>query len=152
MGPIAVKIEAVQQHAGISFSNSQFMATVEIDDTNTGPVKFTSCGFWGVDKVTNEHARLNGKGHTTFTACHFTGWRQANNSAYAIKASAGGLTVNGCEFADKVEPANHIELGKNVDAAVISANRFRAPMTIDNQTRGPVSITGNVSDTKGIPR
>lgn len=147
IGPLAVKVEAVQEHAGVSFSNSQFMATIEIDTTNKGPVKFTSCGFWGVEKVTNEHARLNGKGHTTFTACHFTGWRQRDNGAYAIRITAGGLTVNGCEFADRVEPANHIEIEKNVEAAVIFANRFRAPMSINNKSLGPVSITGNVTDT-----
>ncbi|MGV3614758.1 MAG: glycosyl hydrolase family 28-related protein [Fimbriimonas sp.] len=144
VGPLAVKVDAVQRHAGVTFSNSQIMATVEVGPNNEGPVKFTSCGFWGVEKFTDEHARLAGRGHTTFTACHFIQGAQRTPGAPAIRATSGGVTLNGCEFLDDAKGTRHIELGPNVEAAVVSANRFRAKMAIANRSRGKVSILGNV--------
>ena len=47
MSPLAVMVEAVQDHAGIAFENCQFMNSIEINETNTGPVKLTNCGFLG---------------------------------------------------------------------------------------------------------
>jgi hypothetical protein len=144
VGPLAVKVDALQRHAGVSFVNGQFMSTIEVSETNEGPVKFTACGFWGTDE-TSEHARLRGSGHVTFTGCHFTDWARKNTEAPCIVATNGGLTVNGCEFLDHSPTKKHIELGENVEAAAIVANRFHAQPQIINRSEGEVSITSNVT-------
>jgi hypothetical protein len=87
---------------------------------------------------------LAGRGHTTFTACHFVGWGQKTPGSPAIRATAGGVTLNGCEFLDDAKGTRHIELGPGVEAAVIHANRFRARMNLQNRSRGKVSVSGNV--------
>jgi hypothetical protein len=143
-GPCAVKVEATQQHAGVTFSNSQFMAGIEIADTNSGPIKFTSCGFWGVNGLTDHHAQISGKGTVTFTACHFISWATVHHDSPCILAHSGGLIVNGCEFLDEDASKTHIKLEKNVDAAIVSGNRYRSPMKIANESEGSVEISGNV--------
>lgn len=137
VGPVAVRVESVQEHAGISFVNGQFMAGIEIADTNAGPVKFTSCGFWGVD-TTESHAVLKGKGHTFFTACHFNGWDRKGTSAPCIVAERGGLTVNGCDFMDAGK--THIRLGAGIDTALIIGNRFRGKEGILNEAGDKAQI------------
>jgi hypothetical protein len=144
VGPVAVKVDAVQRHAGVSFSNSQFMAGIEVGPENQGPVKFTSSGFWGWGE-TDEHVRIRGGGHVTFTACHFTAWGQTRPDAYAIVAESGGLTVNGCEFLDEGEDKRHILLEEDVEAAVVVGNRFRSEMRIENNAEGEVAIADNVT-------
>jgi hypothetical protein len=130
VGPVAVRVESVQEHAGISFVNGQFMAGVEIEQTNTGPVKFTACGFWGVE-TTQSHAVLKGKGHTFFNGCHFNGWDRQKTGAPCIDARRGGLTVVGCDFMDRGK--THIHLGADIDAALITGNRLRGQEGILNE-------------------
>ena len=115
IGPTAVRVESVQAHAGISFVNGQFMAGIEVAKTNTGPVKFTACGFWGIP-TTDHHALLEGAGHTTFSGCHFIGWGQRDKTAPAILARSGGLTVTGCDFMDLGKA--QITLEPEVEAAL----------------------------------
>ncbi|MGI8906279.1 MAG: glycosyl hydrolase family 28-related protein [Candidatus Sumerlaeaceae bacterium] len=148
VGPLAVKVDAVQAHAGVSFENGQIMAGVQVMDTNSGPVKFTSCGFWGVDGVTDSHAEISGAGHVSFTACHFTWWDKKHTHAPAIVASGGGLTVNGCEFLDAGTGTRHIELREDVEAAIIQGNRFRSEPRIENRSEGEVIISGNTTGKK----
>jgi hypothetical protein len=123
------------------------MAGVEIGDKNQGPVKFTACGFWGVERVTDHHAIIRGDGHVTFTACHFTGWGLVNADAPAIVVEQGGVTVNGCEFMDE-GAKSHVELRSDVEAAIITANRFRSPMKVANHGKGDVQIANNVGTKK----
>ena len=117
IGPCAVRIENSQTHAGISFVNCQFMSGIQIAPTNTGPVKFTACGFWGIP-TTDNHAVLEGTGHTFFTSCHFT-WAKHNLEAPVIHAKRGGLTVTACDFMDAGKA--QITLEPEVDAAMILA-------------------------------
>ena len=144
-GPLSVKVDATQQHAGVTFSNSQFMCGVEVSPTNTGPVKFTSCGFWGVQKMTNHIAEISGRGNVSFTACHFISWATIDHDAACILAHSGGVTINGCEFLDEDPTKTHIALEKNVESAIIMGNRFRSPMKIDNQSDGDVQMIANTS-------
>ncbi len=137
IGPTAVLVEQTQGHAGVSFSNSQFMAGVEVRASNTGPVKFTSCGFWGIPSTTT-HAKLEGKGQTMFSNCHFISWDQAGKGEAAIHAVDGGLTVNGCDFMDGGK--TQVILEKDVEAAVIVGNRFRGGQKVTNKSVGSVEI------------
>jgi hypothetical protein len=141
LGPTAVKVESSQTHAGLSFMNGQFMAGVEIAESNNGPVKFTACGFWGIAS-TDHHAKLSGNGHTTFSNCHFIGWGQKDVKAPAIHAKRGGITVNGCDFIDLGKAQLTIE--PEVDAALIYGNRLRGKELIANRAGTKSQIGMNV--------
>jgi hypothetical protein len=130
VGPTAVRVSSCMEHAGISFVNGQFMAGIETEASNAGPVKFTACGFWPVED-TDFHARLQGTGHTTFNGCHFSAWARRSLKAPAIDARAGGLTVSGCDFMDPGK--TQIRLGPKVEAALIYGNRFRGGQRIDSE-------------------
>ncbi|MDO8588461.1 MAG: glycosyl hydrolase family 28-related protein [Armatimonadota bacterium] len=138
VGPIAVLVEDCQYHAGISFLNGQIMAGVVIKDTNTGPVKFTNCGFWGYEPITDSHVKLAGSGQLTVNACHFVAWDQKEkNGAPAIYAESGSLIVNGCDFMDGKK---QMYLGPKVESAVITGNRLRGGEQIVNESKGDVQI------------
>ncbi len=145
IGPKAVQVDASQHHAGLSFVNCQFMAGVEMGKTNDGPVKFTACGFWNVP-TTDNHAVLDGTGHTTFAGCHFIGWGQRDKTAPAILARRGGITVNGCDFMDLGKAQITIE--SEVDAALIYGNRLREKELITNRAGDKAQIGMNVVSKK----
>jgi len=142
VGPLAVLVDACQAHAGISFVNGQFMAGIEVAATNSGPVKFTSCGFWGINE-TRSHAVLAGKGQVIFTACHFNGWDRLKKGDPCIYAKRGGLTVTGCDFMD--EGKKQIRLGRDLEAAAIFGNQLRGGAKITNASKGDVQIGLNTS-------
>ncbi len=121
------------------------MAGIEIADTNSGPVKFTACGFWGIP-TTDHHAVLRGSGHTTFNGCHFIGWGQQDLKAPAIHAHSGGLTVTGCDFMDLGK--SQITLEPEVDAALIYGNRLRGTDLITNRAGACAQVAMNAVSKK----
>jgi hypothetical protein len=133
IGPTAVRVESSQSHAGISFVNGQFMSGIEVVDGNSGPVKFTACGFWGIP-TTDHHALLNGTGQVTFNSCHFIGWGQKDLKAPAIHAKRGGVTISNCDFMD---------LGKT---QVVIENAMEAAIIVGNRLRGQNLITSHAQD------
>lgn len=141
VGPCAVLVENCQGHAGIAWTNGQIMAGVQIKDTNTGPVKFNNCGFWGVSSTTS-HAEIEGSGHVTFNACHFISWDQAGTDAPAISANGSGVTVTSCDFMDGGK--KQVVLGEKVKAAVITSNRMRGGLRVENGSTGKVEMGMNV--------
>lgn len=141
IGPTAVRVESVQDHAGISFVNGQFMAGIEVTETNKGPVKFTACGFWNIP-TTDRHALLEGRGHTTFNGCHFIGWGKKDPEAPCIHAKRGGLTVTACDFMDAGKVQVAVE--PDVQAALVFGNRFRGQQRILNQAGDRAQIGMNV--------
>jgi len=144
VSPLAVKVDAVQDHAGVSFSNSQFMSRVEISPSNKGPVKFTSCGFWGFAPA-DETIHLQGAGQLTLNSCHFSWNSKLNADGPVIRAESGSLTVTACEFLDTGPSKLHITLGPKVEDAIISSNRFRSPLQIINKSEGDVQIANNAA-------
>jgi len=141
IGPTAVRVEGCQDHAGLSFVNGQFMAGIEITDTNRGPVKFTACGFWGIP-TTDSHAALEGSGHTTFNGCHFISWGKKDANAPCLHAKRGGLTVTACDFMDKGKAQLAIE--PDVDAALVFGNRFRGSARVANRAGEQAQLGLNV--------
>jgi hypothetical protein len=141
IGPTAVRVESSQSHAGISFVNGQFMSGIEIGENNSGPVKFTACGFWGIP-TTDHHASLNGTGHVTFNSCHFIGWGQKDLKAPAIHAKRGGITVSNCDFIDLGKTQVVIE--NAMDAAIIVGNRLRGQNLVINRAQDRAQIALNV--------
>jgi hypothetical protein len=138
VGPLAVLVEQVQRHSGISFANCQMMATVKVAATNRGPVKFTACGFWPV-KETGPQAILDGQDTVSFNACHFAGWDQADKGEPCIIANNGSLIVTGCDFL-KAKAKKHVVLGEKLTSAVITSNRFRGGAKMENHSTGDVQI------------
>jgi len=136
IGPLAVKVEQVQAHSGVSFVNSQFMAAVEVGERNAGPVKFTACGFWPLS-TTAWQAKLAGRGTTTFNGCHFAGWDQAKEGVACLEVVSGGVIITSCDF---FEEKTQIHLAPNVESAIIAMNRFRGGEHIKNESKGSVQI------------
>jgi hypothetical protein len=128
VGPVAVRVRAVQGHAGVTFANCQMMAGIEVEPSNHGPVKFTATGFWPIE-TTQYHARLAGKGHVFFEGCHFSDWDRAGKGDACIQADCDGLTVTACDF--MAAGKNQITLGPNVRSAIITSNRLRGGKNIE---------------------
>ncbi|MBN1421335.1 MAG: hypothetical protein JXP34_21355 [Planctomycetes bacterium] len=142
IGPVAVRVNRVQPHAGVQFVNAQIMARVEVGPENHGPVKFTSSGFWGVPGLA-EHVLKEGPSTLILTACHFTGWDQGGKGAPCIRAGGGRLIVNGCEFMD--EKKRQIVLAKDVVAATVTGCLLRGDGGIVDESGGDVKIGLNAT-------
>ena len=142
IGPTAVLVENTQGHAGVVFTNCQFMAGIEVKETNTGPVKFSNCGFWAIPTTTTQ-ADIRGSGHVFFNQCHFASWDQAGKGSPAIMANGNGLTVNGCDF---MEAKKAIVLGPDSKATIIMGSRFRGGMQVENNSKGKVEMGLNVEE------
>jgi len=133
VGPVAVLVEDCQAHAGIAFTNGQFMAGIRVAASNAGPVKFHNCGFWPIG-TTDWHAELEGAGHVTFNGCHFSDWAMKTPGTHAIRARCSGLTVMGCDF--MAAGKNQIAIGEEVKSAVVVGNRLRGGERIANRSKG----------------
>ncbi len=141
----SVRVDGNQTHAGISFVNGQFMGapSIAIGKTNTGPVKFNNCGFWG-GPLTDTMAILEGSGQTTFTGCHFISWAQRDKKAPAVVLRRGRLIINACEFMDA--GSRQVTIERGAAAAVISGNSFQGPARISNQIGAKAQIGLNSVD------
>jgi hypothetical protein len=135
--PMAVRVNRTQKHAGAQFVNGQFMATLEVGESNEGPVKLANCGFWGVPE-TREQVVKHGPGTLALTGCHFTGWDAAGTGAPCIRADGGRLIVNGCDFMD--DGKRQIALEPGLTAAAITGCLLRGRDGIANRSQGDVQI------------
>ena len=150
LSPLAVRVERVQDHAGIAFENCQFMNSIEIEETNTGPVKFVNCGFWGQCR-TGSVILNKGKGEVFATACHFSAWEDRNNPYQwdpkipFINIENGSLLMTACVFKDYGHtPDHHVRLGPQAASAVLNGNLVQnGRLRVLNQCAGDVQIFGN---------
>jgi hypothetical protein len=161
LGPLAIKIEKVQDHAGVMFSNCQFMNGIEISEENTGPLKMNNCGFWGTTGT--GHIIYNkGKGTVSLTNCHFSTFDDPginpgfkwDTSIPFFKFTDGTLLMSSCFFQDKVRllgkvydntPVTHILLEENVQSAAIIGNSVDGgKLNIINKSKGDVKIRDNL--------
>ena len=140
--PVAVRVDRTQAHAGVEFVNGQFMSTLEVGPQNQGPVKLTSCGFWGTD-VTKEHIRHSGPSTLLLTACHFTRWDHARKGEPCIRASGGRVVVNGCAFLDPDKQA--IKLERGLKAANVFGCSFRGERAVVNESGADVQLGLNTT-------
>ena len=122
IGPIGVQVDASQQHAGISFTNCQFMATAKIGPENHGPVKFNACGFWPIAS-TGSQAILAGTGTTIFQACHFSGWATNGSNASCIDVQAGAALIQSTDFFKTGKP--QLRVGPHAAGVTISGCRLQ---------------------------
>ena len=128
------------------------MNSIEINETNTGPVKLTNCGFWG--QCRSGSVILNkGTGEVFLTNCHFSAWED-RNTPYQwdpkhpfIDCENGSLLMTACVFKDYGHtPNHHVRLGPNVVSAVLNGNIVHGggKVKLENQTAGDVQIFGSV--------
>jgi len=155
MAPQALFVENVQDHSGIAFENCQFMNGIDIAPGNTGPVKFTNCGFWGSTfkgPLGGSVVVNKGSGEVMMTSCHFSTWEDPavvynpDPKVPLIRIENGSLLMTGCLFKDYGHtPDNHIFLGEGTDAAVINGNIVQGgKLRIANKTKSSVQIMGNI--------
>lgn len=136
--PTGLLVENCQLHAGIAWTNGQFMGPLVVAETNKGPVKFSNTGFWGPGGST---ADLKGDGTVTLNACHF-GTNQKDKPT--IVADCRRFTMIGCDFRD--EKNKHIVLGPNVQSAIIMGNQFRTKLKMENNSKGKLEMGLNLED------
>lgn len=91
---------------------------------------------------TQQIARLSGDGFVSFSQCNFQTWDRANIGIPAIEATKGSITIQACRFGRDL---NQIKLGPDVKTATIIGNTMAGPEKIQNQSKGDVQISGNVS-------
>lgn len=140
--PLAVRVDKVQNHAGVQFANGQFMGTIVVGEKNRGPVKLANCGFWGVPE-TQEHVIKTGPGTLMLTSCHFTGWDNKRTGKPCIRADGGRLVVNGCEFLDRGK--RQVTLEKGLVAATITGCLLRGEGGIVNDSDAEVHMGLNTT-------
>lgn len=147
-GPVAMLVENSQFHAGVTVSNSQMFGAILVKETNTGPVRFTSCGFFGSTEgdLGASHAILDGVGQTSFNNCHFRAIHPRNDAPLGIHVKGGGLSMVGCDFMDAGR--QHLLLEEEVSAAVVTSNRFRGRLGISNRMKTNAVIENNVDGTR----
>lgn len=133
----AVQVDATQGHAGVAFNNCQFMSRVVVAPTNDGPVKFSNCGFWPIDKTASQ-AIIEGKGTVTFTSTHFAGWGNSDPNAPCIDLKSGSMIVNGCEF--DAAGKKQIELGAAAKSAAIFGCQFKGGENITNNAPASAKV------------
>jgi hypothetical protein len=151
LGPLGVKIERVQDHAGIAFENCQFMNSIEIDEANTGPLKLVNCGFWGQCR-TGRMILNKGTGEVMLTACHFSAWEDRNRPYQwdpeipFIECENGSLIMTACVFKDyRHTPKSHVRLGPNASAVLMGNMVQGGKLSLDNQSKGDVQVFGTIS-------
>jgi hypothetical protein len=144
LGPVAVRIDELQEHAGVAFENCQFMSGFEIGPQNKGPVKLSNCGFWGRAGAGSQMV-LDGQGTVTLTATHFHRWDYAREGKPCIEARNGSLLLQGCDFMEPSNTSPHIRLGQGVKSAALIGNRFQGgSIRIVNESAGDVQMVGNL--------
>jgi hypothetical protein len=113
---------------------------IEIAENNTGSIRFVNCAFWG---PCNQIAKIAGRGTVGFGDCTFTQWGGKDGKRPAIQAQSGTVLIRGCEFR---QDRPQIQLGKNVERAIIAENIFTGSERIINQSKGKVQMGLNVSN------
>ena len=145
IGPIAVRVDACQPHAGLAFTNCQLMATVKVGPENLGPVKFSNCGFWPVSE-TGSQAILQGKGTVIFESCHFSEWGIADENAPCIDVQGGAAIVQGCDF--MLEGKTQVRVGSEAAGLAITGCRLRGGQrfSIATEARDRVQAGFNLTE------
>lgn len=148
ISPNAVLVDDCQSHAGISFSNSQLFGRVKISETNTGPVRFTGCGFFGATREKEPlepvHIDAAGSGHVSVANCHFITFDPQNTARTNIRAMGGGLSVMNSLFMDSGR--TYFDLEPGLRTAVICGNTFRGIQKIVNNSQANTQIGLNADE------
>jgi len=147
VGPVAVQVNKTQKHAGVQFSNCQFMATVKIGPKNEGPVKISNSGFWNVNE-TLEQVVNEGPCTLMLNNCHFSDWDIPGKGAPCIRIGNGRLILSQCEFARPatggiVGRKTAVSLEDGFLAGTVTGCLFHND-SITNSSQGKLELFANV--------
>ena len=164
----AVLVEDSQPHAGVSFVNCQIFGDLIVKPTNSGMVRFTSCGFFGSMEGARGVglAKIDaGRSRVSFSNCHFYALRALNGKPL-IHGVSGRISLVNCVFmnskrtySDPLPPLPNGEKGWNPDhifldsgmiSATIIGNEFYAPLRIINKSEGKLVIANNVDNSDDV--
>jgi len=140
--PCAVRVDQTQGHAGVEIVNGQFMGTLEVGETNAGPVKLSNCGFWPIAETRSQVVK-SGPSTLMLTGCHFAGWDSAGAGDACVRANGGRLVVNGCEF--MVEGKLDIALEEGLTAATVMGCLLRGDQAVRNTSHADVQMGLNTT-------
>lgn len=152
----AVLVEDSQSHGGVSFVNCQIYGDVVVQPTNTGMVRFTSCGFFGTLDGANgvAMAKISGQSRVSFSNCSFYVYNHEGQGKILIHVLSGKLGIVNCTFITRETTTANLEqqilLDPDVRSAVIASNDFSGHAVIINNSKGKVEIAHNVDQT-GTP-
>ena len=141
IGPVAIQVNRVQERQGIQFVNCQIMATINIAETNTGPVKISNSGFWRTPDITLEQVINKGSGTVMINNCQFTDWDMPKVGAPCIRATNGRLILSNCDFYQKEKKSLIIE--DKFIAGTITGCIFRGPKP-ENKSKAKLKMAANV--------
>lgn len=148
----SVKVDA-SQAPGLLLTNCEFTAfydsswapvssaipsQVLVDSSNTGPVIFDSCSFWG---PTNSIATLHSQGTTIFKSCVFVQWDlfNENSGAPAIYSDGGNLIVESSIF---MQNSQQLYITSGAQKVIFSGNILEGGVvnaTIDSSVKSVVN-------------
>lgn len=145
----------VEECSGLTVSQCVFKGLgVRIQPTSTGPVKFAQC-FFSPMPGTKTLVEARGLGRVSFTDCTFEFWDTLGDRSPALLADCGSLLVQGCEFGTDNRASfgspgrplkRQVVIGASVRSGVVSGNRMRYGVSIQNSSRGRVLVRDNVTD------
>jgi len=141
IGPVAIQVNRVQERQGVQFVNCQIMATINITETNTGPVKISNSGFWRTPDITLEQVINKGSGTVFINNCQFTDWDMPKVGAPCIRMSNGRLILSNCDFFQKEKKSIIIE--DKFISGTITGCIFRGPK-IENTSSGKLEMAANI--------
>ena len=169
MVAISVLIEATQPY-GLAITNGEFTAfqpppTISnLTDTPTTvlvspgyknspgctnfcdvKVSFVNCAFWGPnDFKANVSAAVSNGSVVDFKDSIFLDWAKEDKLAHCIVASAGSITVSGCEFR---RDAPQVLVGHDVQRAIITGNLLvgKQRISVEGGPRSTVVVANNVA-------
>ena len=140
--PYAILVDEVQGHSGVSFSNSQIFGRVTVNETNSGPVRFTGCGFFGATREPEPrepiHFDIAGSGHVSLDNCHLITLDPKNTATTSFRAEGGGLSVMNCLFMDAGR--THFDLRQGLQTAVIVGNTFQGAIKLVDTSNANVQV------------
>jgi hypothetical protein len=145
---VAVQVDEVQGHSGVSFSNSQIFGRIVVNETNNGPVRFTGCGIFGASGkvVERDMIHVAGRGRVSFDNCSLYAIDPNPKCDYFINVIDGRLGVSNCVFIGTAG-LPPIVLGEKTTSAIIAGNEFYGSKQIVNNAKRPVIIKDNLFGT-----
>jgi hypothetical protein len=117
------------------------MATINIAETNTGPVKISNSGFWRTPDITLEQVINKGSGTVFINNCQFSDWDMPKVGAPCIRASNGRLILSNCDFMQTEKKS--IILEDKFISGTTTGCIFRGPK-IENTSSGKLEMGANV--------
>jgi len=133
---VALLVDETQGHSGISFSNSQLFGRIVVNETNTGPVRFTGCGIFGASGPieAEEMIKIAGRGRVSFDNCSFFAIDPKPKCKHFMNVTDGRLGISNSVFIGTAGKPP-IVLGEKTRTAIITSNEFYSSMQIVNNAK-----------------